>query len=589
MTGAAKWIGSTAYGHARRVSLGYPIVTSHGHRRWRPALLICAVVLAVALGAAYVVTRDPGPERFAIEAPATARNAVIARDGWSARLHGRYGAGSSLTMRRASARSAPWAAATTALRGIADVDIGDPVSVELRGATLNRRGVTIRRTLPAPLADGTWATLAYHDVAHDAWRAVPTRIGRDRRTLTARVPHLTDFTDLQYAAGWLLDTRADAPTCDASLPAWIDSVNFMGEKNDPLRWCAGLGGKHRDTLVVRLVVNRSYGVAAQSPVTPASISTTLFEGGPEDLITNLVARAATVPDRMVASFGGKAPVMGGDEATFRFTEPQVREVNGKALVKVSLDAKYALVGFTYDALVRLLGRDDGKRGRQVAGVVALAAVAQCELPMLEEVRKRHWAGVSKQAIACLTDNSDEIAQASASVLTVAFPTTSSKKLGKLAGRIGQKLWQVWAAGALYQAATWAGDKTLDPAALELHAFPTIRRVAKPRPATTPPVVPPDPPAAAPASTFAPGDPFDRSCVVAWPTAPVRTATAIQLTMSCRGVPDGYRLVQVVYGDPHLPIRPSTGAVRVLGHVADVAASEYGYKDLVVQADTVTLP
>ena len=84
-----------------------------------------------------------------------------------------------------------------------------------------------------------------------------------------------------------------------------------------------------------------------------------------------------------------------------------------------------------------------------------------------------------------------------------------------------------------------------------------------------------------------GAPFDSECVVAWPTAPVRTSDSIQMTMSCKGVPeDRFLFTQVVYGDPNLPITPDHDQARVIGKVADIATSGYGYRELVVEATSV---
>lgn len=85
-----------------------------------------------------------------------------------------------------------------------------------------------------------------------------------------------------------------------------------------------------------------------------------------------------------------------------------------------------------------------------------------------------------------------------------------------------------------------------------------------------------------------GDEFSADCIVAWPTAPIYTTGGIQLTMSCAGVPHQFLFVVVFYPDPNLPITPSTGTVRVHGQIVDIAESAYGYRELVVEADSVDL-
>jgi pimeloyl-ACP methyl ester carboxylesterase len=117
--------------------------------------------------------------------------------------------------------------------------------------------------------------------------------------------------------------------------------------------------------------------------------------------------------------------------------------------------------------------------------------------------------------------------------------------------------------------------------------PTTTQTASPAPqqsSSTPTTTKP-PSATQPLSV---GSPFDDECVVVWPTAPVRTSHDIEMTMSCAHVPEGqFLFTQVVYGDPNLPITPSTGKVHVVGQVVDVATSSYGYRELVVQATTVS--
>jgi hypothetical protein len=100
---------------------------------------------------------------------------------------------------------------------------------------------------------------------------------------------------------------------------------------------------------------------------------------------------------------------------------------------------------------------------------------------------------------------------------------------------------------------------------------------------------PTPPSQTPASGFSAGAAFDDYCVVAWPTAPIRSSSGIQMTMTCTHVPESQYLFTVVaYGDPNLPITPSTGQMHVTGRVVDVATSGYGYRELVVRADHVDL-
>jgi hypothetical protein len=460
------------------------------------------------------------------------------------------------------------------------------VHVSLRRGRLDSRGALLRRGLPSAVPRGATAALAFYDVKHDAWRAVPTQLSKDRRVLTAHVKHFSVWDDIVYGVSWLLDTRVDAPQCQMPTPAWVESTTFVDDKNAPLRWCAGHDPHDASVLVVKVAVNRSYGVAVSPATKPKWIYSDLFGDGPEDFIANVFARAYQVPDKVRGTFGGELPLMGGQQADFGFTEAQVRGHPEHALVHVSPDVKNAVAGFTYSALVDGGGLGDGALGKQIAAIVTFVAVAQCEGEIGKPLLEHHWARAAKGALTCLTAHSKEIGLAAASALAKALPKENPKSIGKLAGKIGGKLWQVWAASAIFRLGTWFADRHLIDAAFDMHVFPTIMH----RPHTPKPAPPQTPTVAAPApetSDLAPGSAFESQCVVAWPTAPTHTSQGIQMTMSCSGVPETkYLFTQVTYSNADFTITPSTGPVTVSGHVVDVARSEYGYSVLIVEADNI---
>jgi hypothetical protein len=84
-----------------------------------------------------------------------------------------------------------------------------------------------------------------------------------------------------------------------------------------------------------------------------------------------------------------------------------------------------------------------------------------------------------------------------------------------------------------------------------------------------------------------GSSFASWCVVAWPSAPTITSSSIEMTMSCDAVPESeYLFTDVIYGDPNLPISPDHARAYVVGKIIDIARSEDGYSELVVQASSV---
>ncbi len=153
-------------------------------------------------------------------------------------------------------------------------------------------------------------------------------------------------------------------------------------------------------------------------------------------------------------------------------------------------------------------------------------------------------------------------------------------------------------GTLLAAATFARwfDAQPDQVKTVLHSPPIELKAAgkgssKPPPPAPPPKQAPKPkPAPAPkASSLSVGSSFDDECVVAWPTAPVRSEDSIELTMSCQHVPeDEFLFTAVIYGDPDLDIH-SDSVAHVEGEVVDVLESDYGYSELVVDAELAVPP
>lgn len=554
-------------------------------RSWRWS----AVMLAIATGviAFVAVQHSRATAGWSDEAPSQRRGAQVAGGDWTVRLPEGTRRPGTLALRRAEPEAAAWARSLGTLAARPDGRVGEPVEVSLRGAKVPRDGAVLRRSLPAPLPRGAQSAIAYYDDRHDAWQVVPTRVSADRRTLTARVGHFSLWDDVQYLAGWLLDTRVSAPECERERPPWLDDVTFVDDKNAPLRWCAGRDPRERSRLVVTVAVNRSYGMAVRPAVDPVDSEDSLFGSGPEQLAGHLWVKASELPPNLRGTFGGQFPVMGGEQVSFTFTEEQVHGVGSQPLVRVSPEVNNAIAGFTLSALLNV----GGMKSKRLAAIEALVATAQCESDIGRPLLARRFSDAAQGATHCLTKHADDVARDTATVLATTLPGRNPRELGRLAGRIGGKLWQVWAVGAAFQVATWFADRHLPAAAFELHAFPRVAATGRPRPRATPassPTPGSTPTAAPPASGFEPGAAFRSRCVVAWPTAPVHTSRGIEMTMSCSSVPlRRFLFTKVSYDNPDFKITPSTGTVLISGRVVDVARSEYGYSQLIVAADDIS--
>ena len=79
-------------------------------------------------------------------------------------------------------------AQSTLLEGWGDLSlaVGEPVQITANGA-LPEGGVRLTRTYTRPLAAGQSATWTFFDEDLDSWRAVPSTLSEDRRSLTAVV------------------------------------------------------------------------------------------------------------------------------------------------------------------------------------------------------------------------------------------------------------------------------------------------------------------------------------------------------------------------------------------------------------------
>jgi hypothetical protein len=127
--------------------------------------------------------------------------------------------------------------------------------------------------------------------------------------------------------------------------------------------------------------------------------------------------------------------------------------------------------------------------------------------------------------------------------------------------------------------------TAEHAAAVVEDFLGVRPVpvtSPPTQATTPPTIDSG------ASKYAVGESFQGTCTVAWPTAPSRGRDNIQMRMTCPGVPSQFLFVDVIYGDPDLPVTPSRSTVRISGEIEDISRNELGFTVLVVNANRATV-
>jgi hypothetical protein len=422
--------------------------------------------------------------------------------------------------------------------------------------------VTIRIPLQRRLPAGSAVVVGVSETPRGPLRIVEARLNPGGRSVRVRVSHLSFFTTLWVNVkttfrtlketvldGLTSDVLAEArpPTCGDEAGA-RDGYTITSDSKNTVYWCFGLEDGKR---VLRVVNNRRYPLLVSHP------GLTVVDAGRLKLELARLSRALS---------GKRTIIFPREEAVFAV------ELSGgrRGGVRTELDglgqSLYQLevgISAAVTALARLgvkakgaeLMRKalDSEKCASALGETGGDALAKCLPPLL----KQNYGAQGAIAAAAIEVGS----------LASFFRSQANALFDQLNGRDSYRVWVVRQATTPAPAPGTTTDQA--PA-------------AQAPPATTP--------AAPSTSTFEIGAPFEDDCVVAWPTAPVRTSSTIQLTMSCAHVPSSeFLLTHVIYGDPDLPITPSTGQVHVVGRVVDVAQSEYGFRQLVVEASEVRLP
>jgi hypothetical protein len=362
----------------------------------------------------------------------------------------------------------PARAALSGLERIDGVTAGEPVLIGRADGTLS--GATLTRRLDAPVPPGSRATLAYYDAGRDAWTAVPTRLSTDRTTLTATVGRRSYWTvlldDVSVGIGAALGTRGSAPDCPLGVPAWLkpEDTAFLDDGTAPLRWCTGRDPRDPALLVVKVRVERGYGVGLAAAATPERVSDSQFASGPEDVLVGVMTGALRLPQ----DFGrGLLVLPGGTEAELTFSEEAVRTAGGGPLIRIEPTPEFMIAGLTYAAITEL----DPEGDRPAAMLAALIGTARCRGDIVGPTAVDDPPEATAAARTCLAGHTDEIGDDLAAALMHVRPAGRATSPGASARSTGRRLWQVWAAGVPFGVATWFADRALPPAAWTFQVSP----------------------------------------------------------------------------------------------------------------------
>jgi hypothetical protein len=450
--------------------------------------------------------------------------------------------------------------------------ISPPVHIALSRGTLRGAATLEFPFRAASVPRGVNPTSAigvstYDDSSH-TWVELDFAARISGRMIIVRVPHFSwwdpwtwDWANLGARVSQdilqFLGKRAGPPSCSGGLPSYVSSVTVQDAPSVPIRGCAETSSGSLD---VKLVDNRNYGVVVHygEPVSWGwhARSSNLLGAAVEGVIDHFLGRDELyIPPLGSAAIG--IPNGGWEEANFTIAPNAGTVVADLALLALSDLPVPATLISTQVAID--CGRlfSFGQFSATAAGVYTLAS----------------------QAASCL----DEVAKAIAK--SISPDSGGGKALHQAVG--------------ILEAARYAGDvgigldlgAELGDLILGTTVDRTLRNFAVfHSPASTTTSSPTTTSTSTTQPSLAVGSSFDSLCVVAWPTAPTITNSSIIMTMSCESVPEtDYLFTNVTYDDPNLPITPDTGEIRVIGRVVNVATSDFGYRELVVQASNIILP
>ena len=461
-----------------------------------------------------------------------------------------------------------------------DVTSFSTLKLSLPGGDQPEAPVQVVHRLPMRVPAGASVVVGRSESNDGPMTMIPSDLSQDRRSVSFRTSHFSWFdTIVVRGIPALLGTRGSEPTCeDPRTPRWVSDVIYPDTSSGdmPMLVCAGRDPADQDLVVVKVTNNRGTGMA----MTASKDWAWVWTGGAGGV-------KATVADWFSEISDPEADrtvfLMPGQQAHFAFREGDWRDM---ITLQGTVSVSSAAYGMAWDLLQDL--EVSAPTRTVLAGVFLTVCFADAELDPLARAGVSDLRDLAIPLARCVVESYDDIVEAANRELDA---DAWDRTFGDLKGKWHRVRRRASAALALAVSAHRLGDSAADVLQDPYARRVTIASVIPPRghrggsPTATP--VPAE--SEAPEATYVPGSPFEDSCVVAWPTAPLRTSTSISMRMSCAGVPgEEFLFTDVTLDDPSLVVTPSTGALTVRGVVEDTAASGYGYNVLLVRADQITV-
>jgi hypothetical protein len=421
----------------------------------------------------------------------------------------------------------------------------------------------VRLPLTARLGADEGVLIAWEETSAGPWRYLPATGSSGASSVEFTTTHFSIFSALGFDLGaaaaqfksFFLNevdggatTSVAQPTCSDQAQARADGYSIASSATDTVYWCFGESGGHR---VLEVTNHRRYPLEVTHP------RLSVIDRGQIDL-----AQLSSLSHLGSGSYTILGP---GDEATFS-VDLSPGQVGG---IQTQMDG---------------LGQS----------LYALQTGVDTALELLSKFGFRSTGSSSLNALNSMVGDSQCAASLGDGVGALLAGCFNPKQLLKTFGAKATILIPLMVFGPIVAFFHSEWNALVDQ--FNHHDEYTIRIVdnqsAAPStapPPTTPTTAPTTTPPTAAAPSFAVGAPFNDDCVIAWPTAPSYTSNSIEMTMSCDHVPEGqYLFTDVIYDDPSLQPTPDSGTMHVVGTVVDVARSDYGYSELVVQASHVTI-
>lgn len=402
--------------------------------------------------------------------------------------------------------------------------VGVPLQVSTPDA-IPAGGIKLQRSYAVPLPEDAVATWAFYNTAAGAWQAATSEISPDRRTVTATVHHLSQWTNLTaikdrgvaetytaalnaagqavdaaehvltvgagafhdwasaavddviaaasnvadwlyYQLGKVVDTRVNAPACTGPVPYWVGDVSYPeNSRNNPLLFCAGHDPKHPDLLVLKARVNRGFAFTAHLAGPPDWMWNSTMDPGLLKVVRQVVDLPTSMELPAQELTAGTATLVGpGEELDVGLNQDMVQAAGSEDSV---LDLRGPSVLVFLVSMLSHLATQQGLDS-DASWVSAAVAVAHCANDVSQSA---DIFTAARAVLTCLGTASDDIGkQIARAMLDAGKSVTQVKAAAALTARMSIYLALI---GPVFNSMNYFAQTQMNPSVGQVHV--TIRQ------------------------------------------------------------------------------------------------------------------